>query len=144
MFTQGVPTLSHLIEITKSWVGTPYKHQHSTKGAGCDCLGLVRGVYREYHGYEPEKAPRYSPTWAEAGDDEVLLQAAERNLRKVETLEEGCVIIFRMRPKSIAKHCGIYTGDDKMVHAVSGRSVEEIHLNDFWKQRIVGYYSLEV
>lgn len=139
----GVHILSNLIDITKSWVGTPYKHQHSTKGVGCDCLGLVRGVYKEFYGYTPEEAPPYSPTWAEAGDDEILLQAADRHLRPIDELEDGCVIIFRMRPTSIAKHCGIYIGDGKMVHAVSTRNVEEIHLNSFWNSRVAALYSME-
>ena len=30
----------------RDWIGTPYQHQASLKGAGCDCLGLVRGVWR--------------------------------------------------------------------------------------------------
>lgn len=140
----GVLTLNNLISITKSWLGTPYKHQHATKGQGCDCLGLIRGVYKEYHGYEPEKAPPYSPTWAEAGEDEILLTAANKHLKQIESLEEGCVLVFRMRPHSIAKHCGIYIGEGKMIHAMSGRSVEEIHLNDFWRSRIAGIYSFEV
>jgi len=28
---------------TRDWIGTPYRHQASLKGVGCDCLGLVRG-----------------------------------------------------------------------------------------------------
>jgi NlpC/P60 family putative phage cell wall peptidase len=34
---------------------------------GCDCLGLIRGVWREIYGDEPEAIPAYSPDWAEAG-----------------------------------------------------------------------------
>ena len=41
----------------RSWIGTPYQHQASAKGAGCDCLGLVRGVWRALWGDEPEIAP---------------------------------------------------------------------------------------
>ena len=26
------------------WLDTPYQHQASVKGGGCDCLGLIRGV----------------------------------------------------------------------------------------------------
>ena len=29
------------------WIGTPYRHQASLRGVGCDCLGLLRGVWRE-------------------------------------------------------------------------------------------------
>ncbi len=28
------------------WLGTPYRHQGRRKGVGCDCLGLVLGVWR--------------------------------------------------------------------------------------------------
>ena len=46
-----------------SWVGTPYRDQASCKGAGCDCLGLVRGVWRAVIGPEPEAMPPYSRDW---------------------------------------------------------------------------------
>ncbi len=49
-----------------SWLGTPYRHQASLKGVGCDCLGLLRGVWRAFHGDEPEAMPAYTPDWAEA------------------------------------------------------------------------------
>ena len=35
-----------VIAEARSWIGTPYRHQASLKGVGCDCLGLVRGVWR--------------------------------------------------------------------------------------------------
>lgn len=35
-----------LLKEARSWVGTPYQHQATTKGAGCDCLGFIRGLYR--------------------------------------------------------------------------------------------------
>lgn len=38
----------------RGWVGTPYVHQASARGAGADCLGLVRGVWRGVFGDEPE------------------------------------------------------------------------------------------
>lgn len=46
-----------VVEIARRWIGTPYHHQASLKGVGCDCLGLVRGVYRELCGAEPEPMP---------------------------------------------------------------------------------------
>jgi NlpC/P60 family putative phage cell wall peptidase len=35
-----------IVAETRAWLGTPYRHQASLKGVGCDCLGLVRGVWR--------------------------------------------------------------------------------------------------
>ena len=35
-----------IVEIARSWIGTPYEHQASCAGAGADCLGLLRGIWR--------------------------------------------------------------------------------------------------
>ena len=56
-----------IVAEARSWVGTPYQHQCSTKGAGTDCLGLVRGVWRAMLGPEPEVVPPYTADWAEPG-----------------------------------------------------------------------------
>ena len=55
-----------IIAEARSWIGMPYRHQGSLKGIGCDCLGLVRGVWRALYGPEPEPTPGYAPDWAEA------------------------------------------------------------------------------
>ena len=50
----------------------------SADGVGCDCLGLVRGVWRELYGAEPKPVPAYTRDWAEATGAETLLAAARR------------------------------------------------------------------
>ena len=50
---------ARIVAIVRAWCGTPYRHQASRKGVGCDCLGLVRGVYRELHGADPAVIPAY-------------------------------------------------------------------------------------
>ena len=45
---------AEIVRAARSWIGTPYRHQASLKGVGCDCLGLLRGVWREVVGAEPE------------------------------------------------------------------------------------------
>ena len=44
-----------IVSEARAWIATPYVHQQATKGAGCDCLGLVRGVWRVVMGAEPER-----------------------------------------------------------------------------------------
>src|ERR1035437_129928 len=73
-------TRGQIIAETRDWIGTPYQHQASVKGVGCDCLGLVRGVWRAVIGEEPERAPPYAPDWAEAASGEPLAAAAARHL----------------------------------------------------------------
>ena len=33
-----------IVMAARGWIGTPYVHQASCRGAGADCLGLIRGV----------------------------------------------------------------------------------------------------
>jgi putative phage cell wall peptidase, NlpC/P60 family len=84
-----------------TWRGTPYQHQASLKGAGCDCLGLVRGVWRALYGAEPETPPPYTPDWAEMRGEETLLAAAQRWLVPVavQDAQAGDVLLFRMAPQ---------------------------------------------
>jgi len=62
---------ARIVDAARGWIGTPYRHQAACRGAGCDCLGLVRGVWRELVGPEPERLPPYAPDWAEAGTGEI-------------------------------------------------------------------------
>ncbi|WP_428525997.1 NlpC/P60 family protein [Roseibium sp.] len=131
----------HVVDLARSWIGTPYHHQASLKGIGCDCLGLVRGVWRELYGQEPETPPAYFPDWGQVSEDETLLAAAKRHFAPVsiDALEPGHVVIFRMRPKAIAKHCGIVSDEGRMIHALEGTGVCEVS-NKHWLRKIAGSF----
>lgn len=127
-----------IVAAARGWIGTPYRHQASLKGVGCDCLGLVRGVWRELHGGEPEAVPPYAPDWAEAGGVESLAEAGRRHLVEVpaEQFAAGDVLLFRWRAGIAAKHAGIATGARAMVHAQDGCCVTEIPLNGWWRRHL--------
>jgi NlpC/P60 family putative phage cell wall peptidase len=121
----------------RSWIGTPYRHQASLKGVGCDCLGLLRGVWRGVLGHEPELPPPYSPDWAEAGAD-TLVAAARRYLLEIERREiaPGDVLLFRWRDNLPAKHCAVATSSNSMIHAHDGASVVEVALCSWWRRHL--------
>jgi NlpC/P60 family putative phage cell wall peptidase len=122
----------------RGWLGTPYAHQASLRGAGTDCLGLVRGVWREVMGAEPERAPPYCAGWAEAGAGEALAEAASRHLRSVPCteFEMGDVLLFRWRPHLPAKHAGIASSKSTMIHAQEQAEVMEIALSPWWLRHL--------
>lgn len=125
----------------RRWIGTPYRHQASLLGAGCDCLGLVRGVWRALYGEEPEAAPPYAPDWAGRGGGEMLLNAARRWLAPVERAAPGDVLVFRYAPDAPVRHCAILSGGAHMIHAVEGRAVCESALVPWWRGRIAGAFA---
>ena len=130
-----------ILAVARSWIGTPYVHQASVKGAGCDCLGLLRGVFRELCGEEAETPPPYSPDWAEASGAETLYSAMLRHLNEIElsALAPGDIALFRMAPRSPAKHCGIVGEQDgrlTLIHARQNKQVSEERFSAFWQRKL--------
>lgn len=121
----------------RSWIGTPYLHQASLKGVGCDCLGLVRGVWRSIFGDEPEAPPAYSRDWAEALARETLAEAAGRHMVPValKDIKPGDVLLYAMKDHAPAKHCAIMSADTLMIHAIEAHPVAEVTL---WNPRSAG------
>lgn len=135
-----------IVATARLWLGTPYRHQASVKGEGADCLGLVRGVWREVVGEEPEAVPAYSADWAEVGGRELLLEAAGRRLTPVAAGEmaPGDVLLFRMTPAAAVKHCAILSAvtgpEPRMIHAYWGRAVVESWMGDWWRRRLAAVF----
>ena len=134
-----------IVQAARAWLGTPYRHQASCKGAGCDCLGLLRGLWREVLGAEPEAVPAYTMDWSEPAGDEQLWRAAARHLRAKPLGEEapGDVLLFRMRAQGVAKHLGVagrIGAQATFIHAYSGQAVVESPLTPPWRRRIVARF----
>lgn len=150
---------AEIVRLARQWIGTPYHHQASACAVGVDCIGLVRGVWRALYGREPEMLPGYSRDWAEATGRETLLEAARRHFIEIEpsAARAGDVLVFRYRPRSLAKHAGIVASPAEshrlapaaaqrlvplsLIHAVEGAPVTEVALNGWWRRRIAAAFS---
>lgn len=134
-------TRAAIVAEARSWIGTPYHHQASLKGVGCDCLGLVRGVWRALLGREPEAVPGYSSDWGEVSAEEAMLTAARRHMTEIDASEAGAgdVLVFRMRPGRVAKHAGILAGAT-FIHAQEGGPACEVPLSPWWRARIAAAF----
>ena len=130
----------------RRWIGTPYRHQASTFGAGTDCLGLIRGVWRTLVGAEPEIIAAYTADWMEPTGEEAVLKAAERWLhpKLLKSNGVGDVIVFRMRDGCVAKHLGITAekhGSPTFIHSYTDHGVVESYLSAPWLRRVVGRFA---
>ncbi len=138
------PARSSIVAAARGWLGTPYHHQASVRGIGTDCLGLVRGVWREIYGIDAETPPVYSRDWAEATGQETLLGAAGRHLISVPiaSARPGDVLVFRLRAGLVAKHTAIQSTSTHFIHAMEGAPTCEVALGTWWRRRIAGVFSL--
>ncbi len=140
---------TEIVRRARGWIGTPYHHQASLRGVGCDCLGLVRGLWREIYGDEPEAFEPYTPDWGEVAREETLLSAARRHLVMGDPvpggystpLVTGDVVVFRMRTGAIAKHAAIVSGPTSMIHAQEQYGVVEVPVGAWWQRRVAGLFS---
>ncbi|MWD28070.1 peptidase [Aquicoccus sp. SCR17] len=134
-----------VVAAARGWIGTPYLHQASVRGVGADCLGLIRGLWRELLGPEPEAPQAYSRDWSEPGGEEALWAAALRHLvpQGQGAPEPGDVLLFRMRGGAVAKHLGLASdrgGAPAFIHSFSGHGVVESALTPPWRRRIVARF----
>ena len=131
------PWRRKIITNALTWIDTPYQHQASLKGEGSDCLGLIRGVWRELYGREPAALPPYTVDWAERNSQETLYEAAREYLTLVpnKQVQPGDVLMFRMQRGAMCKHVAIMTGHNTILHAYWGRAVVESYFAPYWKRR---------
>jgi NlpC/P60 family putative phage cell wall peptidase len=131
--------------VALSWRGTPYAHGMSVKGVGCDCIGLIRGVWREHLGSEPCLIPPYSPDWAEVSGGEQLIDGLSKVSQKLDMpmAIPGDILVFCMKPQAPAKHAAILIEGDrvadrqaKILHAYWGHAVVVSWLSPFWVRHI--------
>lgn len=113
---------------------------------GCDCLGLLRGIWREVLGAEPEPVPGYTEDWSETSREERLWNAARRHLvaKPLSAATPGDVLLFRMRESGVAKHLGLQAEvgtTPSFIHAYSGHGVVESALTPPWRRRIVARFA---
>lgn len=132
-----------VVALARQWIGTPYHHQASLLGVGCDCLGLVRGVFAARHGYPAEEPPPYASDWAESDGRETMLAAAARHLLPcpLDDLVPGRVVVFRLKPGCVAKHVAILATPSTMIHAIENAPVAEVSFSPWWRRRVAAVFA---
>lgn len=130
------------MDTARSWAGTSYHHRASVKGVGCDCLGLLMGVFTEVTNIKVENPPPYTRTWADVAGSDILVDAVGRYMtsKDVKSVDAGDVVIFRLASNYVAKHAGIITSAHSMIHAQETVGVCEVSLNDWWRRRIAAAF----
>lgn len=134
-----------IVDAARAWIGTPYRHQGSRKKVGCDCLGLVRGVWAEVTGEQAQAPGAYAPDWAERAGNDRLLIAAQNHCGDAISLTDarpGDIVLFRWRAGVSAKHAGILSSSDHFIHAYEPVGVIESVLVPSWRRRIAAVHRI--
>lgn len=137
-------TRAHIVEAARAWLGTPFHHQASLKGVGCDCIGLVRGVAVE-QGCVP--ADFSLPAYARTPDGDQLIELADQHMQRIErtAMQPGDVVAvaFDVDPQHFGILGDYRHGGLSIIHAHSGHgSVVETRLMFSSAMRFVAAYAL--
>lgn len=120
---------------------TPWQHNQSRKGVGCDCIGLLVGVAhkfgladdweqrgREFHAYSIDPDPKRLLKAVATFFDQITLSQARL----------GDILLFRLEQHP--KHFGIISALEprmSIIHAyASAKSVCEMPIDEKWRRRI--------
>lgn len=113
-----------IAEIAESWIGVPYHHQGRTR-IGCDCIGLLIGVWCEWSGEDAPEAVVYAPDWHIKTPD-LLHNSVSSYMHEVEDHGPGDVLLFTVGSSRLPRHTGIVSTDpSRIVHAYSLRSMNK-------------------
>jgi NlpC/P60 family putative phage cell wall peptidase len=142
-------TRGQIVDEARAWIGTPFHHQASLKGVGCDCIGLLRGIGRafdlpgskeiegnqEFLGYGPDPDPV------------LLMKGCDLFLRRIGRSELllGDILLFRTPfSKGEPKHFGVISSMYPMyiVHSWAGLGscTVENRVDRSWESRIIGCF----
>jgi len=119
-----------VIRAAREWYGTPFHNNQALKGAGCDCLGLIIGVYSELGIRRGVEIPKYTAQHHLHQKDELYLSGFQKYLTEVTEPGPGDLALFKFG--KCYSHAGIVVRwPIEMIHSYATRGVElvnpEIH-----------------
>lgn len=130
-------TREGLLQVVRTWIGTPYHHQARLKGVGADCIGELYGPATEY-GFPLTDVEGYS----RQPYGQKLIAELEQRLDRIpiEEAQPGDVLVFWFETKDYPAHVA-WMADGQhgpnMIHTMEKtRRVVEHRINEWWWERV--------
>ena len=138
-------TGQRIVATARGWMGTPWVHQASLKGIGCDCVGLIAGVAGEL-GLPEAEAWKRDVRYIGYGRlplPDKLLEACAVYLNAIPVAKAGVgdILLFTFLKEPM--HFGIISAENPqyIIHAYSPvKHVCEHILDGRWSRRVLGAF----
>jgi len=155
-YFEGEERISKLIETTRSWAGTPYRHMGECKQGGVDCTKLLAFIFVELGLMEKVDAQYYGTDWFVGSEVEVVLvsftthlarwlkDGLDWHLLKYNTIEgkptklyPGDILLMTLNDRGTCNHTAMYMGARKMFHVIQGLAGAEMtDYSDYWADKV--------
>lgn len=147
-------TREQLIAEALTWIGTPWHHGQQTKGAGCDCLGLLAGIAYAV-GYTDARAHvRNSKfrVYARSPDPAMLDEVMAQYGDPIAIQDAGLADVLRLTPMNRGRHAQHFAMVSKvdaagvpshMIHCTNQGHVKGVteHIIGEWRDHIRRAYA---
>lgn len=115
-----------IIKEAISWLGTPYHHMASVKGAGVDCLTLIIACYRAVGIVQDLDVPFYRKDFMLHKEGEDYIAGLLQYSREVETPYKADVALYKWG-RVFAHSAIVVRWPDKVIHASPSHGVSWYH-----------------
>lgn len=129
------------VEIARSYLGTPFKHQGRLPGVGLDCVGVIVCAYKAA-GYEVQDSKGYSRYPINGVLMRIILEQVNPISRTEMVPGDFMAFAFRGEPQHLAMVTQLEPLYIIHSYAEAGKVVEH-GLGDTWEQRLRGCYRLK-
>lgn len=134
-------TRAEVVEIARTWLATPYRHQASVKGLGVDCVGFLVGVALEAGLISHELAAALPTDYSRQPSGGQLRRAMAQHMTPIPiaTVEPGdvCLVAFVVEEQ----HLVMITRPSPLSIIHCGRQgVVEHRMDEAWRRRITRAY----
>jgi len=130
--------MSAVVDVARTWIGTPWRLGASVRGLGCDCVGFAAGGAREAGLLPPhhpllQAALELRSVWPEAG----LRERLDATFPARAEPQPGDLLLLRTDPRIEPWHLAVLAGPT-IVHARMDRGVVEDRWAPPWIRRLAG------
>lgn len=127
----------------RTWKDTPFRHQGSRKGHGCDCIGFLRRIATDMNlCIEDLWGPKAKlfDGYSELPDPEKFMAALDTFMDEIPLKEVLYADIILFKSRVNPTHLGMVT-DEGMIHSyLKNKKVVEHGLNEMWFRHIKTVY----
>jgi cell wall-associated NlpC family hydrolase len=108
----------HVIDVARTWLGTPFHDNAGLKGVGVDCAHLIARVFVEAEVVTAFVIEGYSPQHMLHSDNELFLGYVERFAHEIQEgdVQAGDIVLYQVG-RAYAHGAIIVAWPSKIIHA---------------------------
>jgi len=143
------------VQVSRSWIGTPYRHMFAARGRGADCTMFLAKIFESVGILKMPKIEYYPKDWFIHTDQEIVLEGlasaikhsitngfyAEMFRFEGQEFLRGDLLCFALNKNGITNHAGMWLEDSRIIHSINNRGVSILTYRPaLWNHRLTNIF----